>query len=73
MEIQASKSNIPEQEEALTLFKRRAPNCKIKITIKEGRLQGCLKAKGEFYTSVALQKLPLDWRQRDVRRVYWFK
>ena len=72
MEIQASKLTISEQRECLTLFKRKAPNCKIKITIKEGRLQGYLKIKGESYTPAALQKLPFDWRQRDVGRVRQF-
>ena len=38
MGIQVSRSTISEQRECFTLFKRRALNCKIKITIKEGRL-----------------------------------
>ena len=72
MEIQASRSNILEQGECVALFKRRAPNCKIKITIQEGRLQGYLKVKGESYTPVVLQGFPLDLKQRDVKKVRQF-
>ena len=72
MEIQASRSNILEQGECVALFKRRAPNCKIKIMIQEGRLQGYLKVKGESYTPVVLQGFPLDLKQRDVKKVRQF-
>ena len=72
MEIQISQPTITEREKCVTLFKRRAPSCKIKITIQEGRLQGYLKVKGEPYTPVVLQGLPLHWRQREVGRVRQF-
>ena len=72
MEIQVSKSNVSKEGECLTVFKRRAPNGKIKITIQEGRLQAFLKVKGASYTPVALQGLPLHWRQMDVGRVRQF-
>ena len=72
MKIQISQPTITEREECVTLFKRRAPSCKIKITIQEGRLQGYLKVKGEPYTPVVLQGLPLHWRQREVGRVRQF-